>query len=102
MAVERYKLITSGIPHFGSSGHVAGVINPPASKKYGYWINQELPEDPEAWLAGAVFHEGSWWEDWENWVAAHAGTRVPARKPGDGELAPIEDAPGSYVKLRIC
>ena len=85
----------------GASGHVAGVINPPTSKKYGYWTNEELPVEPEAWLSGAVFHEGSWWEDWANWIANHAGTRVPARKPGDGELTPIEDAPGSYVKLRI-
>ena len=85
----------------GASGHVAGVINPPTSKKYGYWTNEELPDEPEAWLSGAVFHEGSWWEDWANWIADHAGTRVPARKPGDGELTPIEDAPGSYVKLRI-
>ena len=85
----------------GASGHVAGVINPPTPKKYGYWTNQELPDEPEAWLSGAVFHEGSWWEDWANWIADHAGTRVPARTPGDGELTPIEDAPGSYVKLRI-
>ena len=82
------------------SGHIAGVVNPPASGKYGYWTNDELAADPEAWLAGAVHHEGSWWHDWASWNAAHAGDKVPARQPGDGKLKPIEDPPGSYVRTR--
>ncbi len=82
------------------SGHIAGVVNPPTSVKYGYWTNAELPTDPESWLAGAVRHEGSWWHDWAVWNGANAGDMVPARKPGDGELKPIEDAPGSYVRIR--
>ncbi|MDX1527501.1 MAG: class I poly(R)-hydroxyalkanoic acid synthase, partial [Gammaproteobacteria bacterium] len=85
----------------GASGHIAGVINPPAAKKYGYWINQSLPENPEEWLAGAEQHEGSWWADWSQWVSEFNDGVVPKREPGEGELKVIEDAPGSYVKLRI-
>ena len=82
------------------SGHIAGVVNPPASGKYGYWTNPELPADPDVWLEGATHHEGSWWNDWAAWNARHAGEMVPARRPGDGKLKPIEDAPGSYVRIR--
>ena len=82
------------------SGHIAGVVNPPVAGKYGYWTNPELPPDPEAWLAGAAHHEGSWWQDWAAWNGEHAGEMVPARQPGDGKLTPIEDAPGSYVRIR--
>jgi polyhydroxyalkanoate synthase len=84
----------------GASGHVAGVVNPPAANKYGYWTNDALPAEPESWLAGASKHGGSWWEDWAGWVANHTGPRVPARTPGDGDLKPIEEAPGAFVKLR--
>jgi polyhydroxyalkanoate synthase subunit PhaC len=84
----------------GGSGHIAGVINPPQAKKYCYWTNEQLPEDPEQWLAGANQHEGSWWDDWANWAAQFTGKQVAARKPGDGKLKPIENAPGSYVKVR--
>ena len=84
----------------GASGHIAGVVNPPAAQKYGYWTNDTLPSDPENWLEGAEKHDGSWWTDWQNWVAPHGGKMVPARAPGDGALKPIEDAPGSYVKQR--
>ena len=82
------------------SGHIAGVVNPPASGKYGYWTNEELPADPEEWLAGADYHEGSWWEDWRRWNAAKSGPMVPARNPGAGELPALEEAPGSYVRSR--
>ncbi len=85
----------------GASGHIAGVINPPAAKKYGYWINQNLPETSDEWLAGAEQREGSWWTDWSEWVSEHNDGVVPKREPGDGGLKIIEDAPGSYVKLRI-
>ena len=84
----------------GASGHIAGIINPPAANKYGYWSSQRLPADPEKWLAGAKFQEGSWWSDWGPWLARKAGKKVPARQPGDGKLSPLEDAPGSYVKAR--
>jgi polyhydroxyalkanoate synthase len=84
-----------------ASGHVAGVVNPPDANKYGYWTNDELPADAQAWLAGAKQNPGSWWVDWAAWAAKHSGPKVPARKPGDGKLKPIEDAPGSYVKERI-
>jgi len=82
------------------SGHIAGIINPPASGKYGFWTNDDLPPDPDTWLENAVHHEGSWWEDWSAWKAARSGEKVPARKPGDGDLKPLEDAPGSYVKVK--
>ena len=84
----------------GGSGHIAGVINPPVNKKYGFWTNDETPADPDEWLAGASQQEGSWWSDWGQWLAGHGGPQVPARKPGDGKLKVLEDAPGSYVKLR--
>lgn len=79
-----------------ASGHIAGVINPPKANKYGYWTNEALPTAPEQWLAGAERKEGSWWLDWADWIKGYAGTMVPAREVKDG----IEDAPGSYVKVR--
>lgn len=82
------------------SGHIAGIVNPPASGKYGYWTNDELPPDPEAWLAGATHHKGSWWNDWAAWMAARSGPKVPARRPGEGALPVLEDAPGSYVRVK--
>jgi polyhydroxyalkanoate synthase subunit PhaC len=84
----------------GASGHIAGIVNPPAGGKYAFWTNPKLPEGADAWLEGATEHPGSWWPDWCRWLARHGGKKVPARQPGDGKLAPIEDAPGSYVKVR--
>jgi poly[(R)-3-hydroxyalkanoate] polymerase subunit PhaC len=84
----------------GASGHVAGVINPPSANKYGYWTNEKLSRDPNSWLKTATYHEGSWWPDWERWIAAFSDGEVPARRPGSGKLPSIEDAPGSYVKIR--
>ena len=94
--------LPSGLVRFvlGASGHVAGVMNPPSANKYGYWTNQSLPADPESWMTGAAYHQGSWWNDWAKWVDSHGGGRVPAREPGSGRLAVIEDAPGSYVSVR--
>jgi len=84
------------------SDHNAGVINPPeAKKRYGYWTNADLPPEPAEWFSAAARQEGSWWTDWSQWIGEHAGGNVPARNPGDGALEPIEDAPGSAVKLRI-
>ena len=83
----------------GASGHIAGVINPPAQRpKYGYWTNSSHDAGPDAWLAGATFTEGSWWPAWGDWVeATDHSAQVPARIPGHGGLEVIEDAPGSYV-----
>jgi polyhydroxyalkanoate synthase len=82
------------------SGHIAGVINPPAAKKYQYWTNDDLPEAVEDWLAGAAEHPGSWWPDWDRWLSQRSGPKVPARKPGDGKLRPLGNAPGSYVRVK--
>ena len=82
-----------------ASGHIAGVVNPPGSK-YGHWTNEKNPPSPDEWLATAEKHESSWWPMWEEWISPYAGDDVPARQPGDGQLKPIEDAPGSYVKVR--
>ncbi len=80
------------------SGHIAGVINPPAAHKYGYWTNPELPADADDWIEDADYHEGSWWGHWNDWLRHHAGRRIKARVPGDGALEVIEPAPGSYVR----
>mgnify|MGYP006277035931 FL=1 len=83
------------------SGHIAGMINPPAANKYGYWTNESLPASPDEWFDGAKQHEGSWWTDWRAWVENYAGPEVPARVPGKGKLKVIDAAPGSYAKLRL-
>jgi polyhydroxyalkanoate synthase len=85
----------------GGSGHIAGIINPPAANKYCYWTGAKPDGKPEDWLKHATQHEGSWWTDWAEWVAKHAGPRVPARVPGKGKLKVIEAAPGSYVSMRL-
>ena len=82
-----------------ASGHMAGVISAPGSK-YGHWTNDDLPATPDAWLGGAKSHQGSWWPLWDEWVTPFGLGRVSPRSPGDGRLAPIEDAPGSYVRVR--
>jgi polyhydroxyalkanoate synthase len=83
----------------GASGHIAGVINPPAeSPKYGYWTGDDYPDRADDWLAAARYTEGSWWPCWARWLEAKDRRKwTPARHPGDGDLAVIEDAPGSYV-----
>ena len=99
-SVYKTTQLVSGDTTFmlAGSGHIAGVINPPAAEKYGYWTNDALPPDPEDWIAGAEAHQGSWWPHWDNWLKGKSGRRIPARQPGDGDLPVIEDAPGSYVK----
>lgn len=87
----------------GASGHVAGIVNPAAKNRRSWWAaNGKPPADPEAWLAAATEHPGSWWTDWAAWLAPHAGPKrkAPAR-PGNADLQPIEPAPGRYVKHRI-
>jgi polyhydroxyalkanoate synthase len=83
----------------GGSGHIAGIVNPPAAKKYHYWVNDALPDTAEAWFAGAQQHPGSWWDDWQRWIdQQNAGEpKVPARVLGNT----LEDAPGSYAMQRI-
>ena len=83
-----------------SSGHIAGVVNPPASDRYSYRTNAKKAKTPAAWLEGATEHSGSWWPDWDKWVKKFADGEVTARTPGKGKLKAIEDAPGSYVKVR--
>src|SRR5262245_16546622 len=86
----------------GGSGHIAGIVNPPSAKKYQYWTNANNPAQPEDWLKTATSHPGSWWDDWQAWIdARNDGEKLPARKPGDGDLKVLEDAPGSYVMLRL-
>jgi polyhydroxyalkanoate synthase len=83
-----------------ASGHIAGVVNPPSAEKYGYWTKRGKAASPEAWLERAEAHPGSWWPDWHRWLRPKSGGKVAARSPGDGGLEVIEDAPGSYVKVR--
>ena len=83
------------------SGHIAGVVNPATKPKYQYWTGGR-PEgsDVDAWLSKATEHAGSWWPDWLHWLKSYDGTMLPAREIGGGKLKPIEDAPGSYVKVK--
>src|SRR5246500_645632 len=83
------------------SGHIAGVVNPPASNKYQYWTNDNIKDVTLAdWLKGAREHKGSWWSDWREWLASIDAEEVPARAVGTDALPAIEDAPGSYVRGR--
>ena len=82
------------------SGHIAGVINAPAAKKYQHWTNDALPATLDEWLAGAVENPGSWWPHWATWLKAKSGKDVPALDPAKGPLEPLEDAPGSFVKVK--
>ncbi len=78
-----------------ASGHIAGVVNPPGKNKYCYWLNEKRPAKPDTWFDNAKEIPGSWWPDWQKWVKAHAGTKIPARKIKKA----LADAPGSYVKV---
>jgi polyhydroxyalkanoate synthase subunit PhaC len=85
----------------GASGHIAGVINPPAAKKRSHWINDSLPATADAWLAGATEVPGSWWSDWDRWLAPHGGAMQSTPKtPGGRGFKAIEPAPGRYVKAK--
>ena len=82
----------------GSSGHIAGVINPPAKKKRNYWVNDKIVKSPDAWLKAAEQKPGSWWNDWFDWLEKHSGKKVPAvTEMGSAEYPAIEAAPGRYV-----
>jgi polyhydroxyalkanoate synthase subunit PhaC len=83
-----------------ASGHIAGVVNPPAAGKYCHWTNDKLPHKPDQWLESATQHPGSWWPTWDVWVKGFSGENVPARKPGEGGLRALAPAPGTYVKVK--
>ena len=82
------------------SGHIAGVVNPPMKPKYQYWSGGPPQGKFEDWLTKAKETPGSWWPDWLAWLTAQAPEKVPARKPGDGKLKPLGDAPGEYVRVK--
>ena len=82
------------------SGHIAGVVNPPARNKYQYWTGPAPRGDFDAWVAKAKEHPGSWWPHWQKWIERHDKARVPARRIGSRKYKPVEDAPGSYVRVR--
>ncbi len=89
------KFVLSG------SGHIAGVVNPPALNKYQYWTNDNIKDTTlQNWLKDAKEHKGSWWPDWRAWLESIDAEKVPARQVGSEALPPIEDAPGSYVRVR--
>ena len=85
----------------GGSGHIAGVVNPPDAKKYGYSVSDNPPATPEEFMDSATLRNGSWWPEWKKWISRKAGKKIEARHPGDGNLEIIEDAPGSYAMLRL-
>ena len=97
----------------GGSGHIAGIVNPPSAGKYGYWTHEEkpgekrggkkklLPANADDWLSTAKNHEGSWWSDWQTWITQLNNEKVPARDPAKGKLKVLDDAPGTYAKLRL-
>jgi polyhydroxyalkanoate synthase len=85
----------------GASGHIAGVINPPAKNKRSYWTNNKPADDADEWMKGATEHPGSWWGEWADFLAKNAGGEVRApRKFGNAVYRPIEPAPGRYVKAK--
>ena len=103
------KSVLFGSQYFGGpvkfvlagSGHIAGVVNPPGKPKYQYWTGAKpAGSDIDTWVKRAKEHPGSWWPDWFAWLKAQDAETVPARKIGGGKLKAIEDAPGSYVKVR--
>jgi polyhydroxyalkanoate synthase len=92
------QLLANAAPRFvlSTSGHIAGIVNPP-SPKSAYWTNDELPAEPERWLAGATKQQGSWWEDWAAWIGERAGDRREPPPLGSAAYVPIADAPGAYI-----
>jgi len=83
------------------SGHIAGVVNPPAAHKYHYWTNEQKVDTLADFLAGAQESKGSWWPDWLQWIDRKSDSKVPAagaRIPGKGKLKALTDAPGRYVR----
>jgi poly[(R)-3-hydroxyalkanoate] polymerase subunit PhaC len=83
-----------------ASGHIAGVVNPPAAKKYQYWTGARPVGDFQDWIAKATENPGSWWPHWQKWIEGKDDRRVTARKPGN-KMKVLGDAPGTYVKVRV-
>ena len=104
-AYRTTQLMSGGMRFvLGESGHIAGVVNPASKNRRSYWVNEGAtpPADPEAWFAAAKHRPGSWWSDWNGWLAQYAGGEVKARKRlGSARYKPIEPAPGRYVKQRV-
>ncbi len=106
--IAPYRSVYRGAKLFGGpvtfimagSGHIAGVINHPAANKYQYWTNDALPATADRWVAQAVEHPGSWWPNLALWLAEKSGPMVAARDPARGKLKPLEDAPGSFVRVK--
>ncbi len=104
--IAAWKSSYDGIRKMGSrsktfilseSGHIAGIVNPPAKKKYGHYTNDDMRLEPDDWLKGATFREGSWWPRWEQWLAPRSGAMIKARVPGEGGREILAPAPGTYV-----
>ena len=99
---EGSYLTTQALPNadvryvLSSAGHIAGIVNPPSPKAW-FRTGQVTPPDPKAWFEASDHHEGSWWEDWAEWIAARAGERVPPPRMGSRKHKPVGDAPGTYV-----
>jgi polyhydroxyalkanoate synthase len=92
------KLISGPVEFvLAGSGHIAGIVNPPARKKYGFRTSSRHPSDANLWLEQAEQHTGSWWPHWSRWLAGHSGEKVAARSVGSHRHPPLMDAPGSYV-----
>jgi polyhydroxyalkanoate synthase len=86
----------------GASGHIAGVINPPAKNRRNFWTNGLLTDDPEDWLAGARTQTGSWWSHWAAWLNDYTGgLRAAPKSPGSDKHRPLSPAPGTYVVERV-
>jgi polyhydroxyalkanoate synthase subunit PhaC len=104
--IAAWKSSLNGIRRFGSkdktfvvsqSGHVAGIVNPPSKNKYGHYTNPGPLAEPDTWMAGATFNQGSWWPRWGAWLAAQSGEQVKQRVPGDSTNPVLVAAPGTYV-----
>jgi len=99
----RSKDLIGGEARFvlAASGHVAGVINPPARNKRSHWLNDDLESDPQGWFDAAEEKAGSWWPDWDRWMKTHSSGTIPAPdRQGNETFNPIEPAPGRYVKQK--
>lgn len=83
------------------SGHIAGVVNPPEKKKYQYWTGAKPDGEFDDWVSNAKEHPGSWWPHWHAWINKRDKQTVQARVPGGDKLNSIEDAPGSFVRVRV-
>ncbi|THH36242.1 class I poly(R)-hydroxyalkanoic acid synthase [Aliishimia ponticola] len=82
------------------SGHIAGIVNPPSKNKYGHYTNDDLTLSASDWQQSGEYHKGSWWPRWEKWLNKRSGKMIPARNPGDDGRKLLEDAPGTYVRIR--